>query len=92
MVETIRWLLTVVLAAFAVGLGAFNWRAFWVHGIRERGEPSAVPLVAAVLGILALFTCPLEGSGGYWWVPLALDFGSVPYAFWLAYAAASRRP
>jgi len=92
-VETFRWLLTVVLGAFFLGLAVFNWRAFWRNTVRRGREPEAVPVVAALLGVLAVFVCPVAGSSQAWWGPLIIDFGTLPYALWLAYAMAfSKRP
>lgn len=91
--ETFRWLLTLVLAAFFLGLSVFNWRAFWRNTVRRGREPAAVPVVAALLGVLAVYVCPLAGSSKAWWVPLILDFGALPYALWLAYATGfGKRP
>jgi len=86
-------LLTVVLGAFFLGLAAFNWRAFWRNAVVRGREPSAVPLVAALLGVLAVFVCPLPGSSRGWWAPLIFDFGALPYALWLASTMAfGKRP
>ena len=89
--ETIRWLATLVLGGFFIGLTVFNWRYFWKHTRKREDEMSPVPLVGGVLGIVTLFVCPFGPAWHYWWVPLFIDFGSIPYALWTAYVGATNR-
>jgi hypothetical protein len=39
---------------------------------------SAVPLVGGIFGMIGLFILPVGSSETYWWLPLLLDYGSVP--------------
>jgi hypothetical protein len=39
---------------------------------------SAVPLVGGLLGVFGLLLLPVGGPKEFWWLPLLLDYGSVP--------------
>ncbi len=89
--ETIRWLATLVLGGFFIGLSVFNWRHFWKYTRKRKDRMSPVPLVGGLLGIVTLYVCPFDPVWSYWWAPLFMDFGSIPYALWMAYDAATER-
>ena len=46
--------------------------------IRQRRHVSAIPLFGGIAGLVACFVLPVEGLGSFWWLPLVVDYGSVP--------------
>ncbi len=91
--EALRWILAVIAGGFFVGLAIFNWRFFFEKIRAGDHRMSPAPWVAGIAGMAALWVCPLEGAFSYWWVPLCLDFGSIPNSLYVAYQAAiSRSP
>jgi len=82
-------------ALFAAGFLAVNY----LHVQLLRGKyakpdgsnPSAIPLVGGICGVLACVAAPDETVRAYFWVPLVIDLGTGPYlllaAVMLAFAA-----
>ena len=82
-------------ALFAAGFLAVNY----LHVQLLRGKyakpdgsnPSPVPLVGGICGVLACVAAPDETVRAYFWVPLVIDLGTGPYlllaAVMLAFAA-----
>jgi hypothetical protein len=68
---------TACFAGFA-WIGGMNWRVFWRETIRREPQPhqSWVPLLGGVMGVLALHEVPQMQP--YEWLPLLLDYGSIP--------------
>lgn len=57
----------------------FGW-AKWVRDIREKGgQVSVLPFVGGAIGALAMFNGPLDWMRVFFWLPLLLDVGCVPY-------------
>ena len=38
-----------------------------------------VPFIGGILGCMAVILVPLNGFGSYWWIPLFVDIGCVPF-------------
>lgn len=79
------WILPAVgLAIFLAGawLNAvmlFGW-AKWVRDARDQGRHvSMLPLVPGVIGAGAMLIGPFEWMRGFFWLPLLLDVGCIPY-------------
>ena len=89
--ETLRWIATVVLAGAFIGLATFNWRTLFAYLTKQAEEVTPVPALAAGIGVLALLTCPTQGSFDFWWIPLVIDFGTLPYVVWLGISTAAQR-
>ena len=49
-----------------------------VTNLRRRRAPSWIPLVGGVLGAVGLWTLPFPETRSLWWLPLFLDWGSIP--------------
>lgn len=73
-------------------LGAFimfmNWRVVF-QWIVKREHSSWIPLVGGSLAAVGLTVIPFKQASTYWWLPLILDWGSLPgigvtliYQFW----------
>jgi hypothetical protein len=86
-----RWIGTVIVAGFFVGLTIYNWRFFFEKITKGDLIMSPTPWVGGLAGLLALWICPLPGAFEYWWVPFCIDFGSIPNSLWLAYCAATSK-
>ena len=89
--EIMRWIGTVIVAGFFVGLTIYNWRFFFAKITKGDLIMSPTPWVGGLAGLLALWICPLPGAFEYWWVPFCIDFGSIPNSLWLAYCAATTK-
>ena len=86
--EILLWFGTLILAGFFLGLTVFNWRHFLTKTTKGDDRLSPVPLAGGLLGIAAAYVCPVDAVWNYWWIPLIVDFGCLPYPIWMAYAAA----
>jgi hypothetical protein len=72
------WIVSILL------LGVFLYIAllhaaliFSVYVLKQKGS-SMVPLFAGICGALGIVLLPVKGSAKYWWLPLLLDYGSIP--------------
>jgi hypothetical protein len=73
----LRWVLGTVLALVFVVVAAGNaWTV--IRYIVNKRRSSAVPLVGGLCGVAACFVLPLGSLTGWWWLPLLLDYGSLP--------------
>lgn len=55
-----------------------NWILFYRGWIRRQKTSSIIPFVGGVLGVLGMITMPQTGLHWFAWLPLILDWGSVP--------------
>lgn len=76
MYEVIRWIIAGLLAMAYLVIAVFNWSTVLRRSVEG---PSPAPLLGGALGVAAVGVCPLEGSNRYIWVPLLVDYGSIPY-------------
>jgi hypothetical protein len=76
--QVLRWIIAIGCLALAVWLSALNWNVFWKRHVRGVSAPSWIPLLAGSLGAIGIVTLPVSGSSAWWWVPLLLDWGSLP--------------
>ena len=58
-------------------ISVFNASVLWAS-LRRRPRPSWIPLLGGVLGTVGLLLMPLPSLHALWWVPLLLDWGSLP--------------
>lgn len=74
--------LRIILAILVLGMGlliiASNWHVFLRVQVRRTPGPSWVPLVGGALAALGLLLQPDERWRSFWWVPLVLDWGTLP--------------
>jgi len=83
-----RWILGLVLATLFLFLAGAHATIVWNGLVRRRHTPSAVPLFVGLFGVAAAWVLPVPGLSCWWWLPLILDYGSVPLLvhtaiFWL---------
>ncbi|MCA8915905.1 MAG: hypothetical protein KDB90_10880 [Planctomycetes bacterium] len=84
----VRWTVAGLLAALfvllALGNGSIAFRAF----VLKQKAPSWIPLIGGVAGAIAFIVVPIGGLWMWAWIPLLLDWGSIPglmhtALFWL---------
>jgi hypothetical protein len=58
-------------------LAVFNaWTV--ANYFKTHKHASAIPLLGGVAGAVAISTLPVDHIGSWWWLPLLLDYGSLP--------------
>lgn len=72
-----RWVLGTILLLLCVVLSVSNWTIFWQRAVRRKRAPSWAPIIGGASGATGLLIVPLN-LGAWWWVPLLLDYGSLP--------------
>jgi hypothetical protein len=55
-----------------------NASIFWSAFVRRRKSPSWIPIIGGLCGAISLAIVPLPGAKWWWWLPLILDWGSIP--------------
>ncbi|HJY30413.1 MAG TPA: hypothetical protein VJ306_20440 [Pyrinomonadaceae bacterium] len=78
MTTILRWILSIVFGSVFLWIGSLNTVIFWKGVILRQKTPSAMPLLAGFCGTVALLIVPLTGVRRWWWIPLLLDWGSLP--------------
>lgn len=67
LVLSLAFLVLTVANAWSVGTYMFSKRHI-----------SAIPLLGGVAGLAAAFVLPIEDIRSFWWLPLVVDYGSIP--------------
>ena len=62
----------------ALAVIGFNWSTFWRERSGGRQVPSPVPFFGGLLALLAMLLAPLPSIRVWCWVPLLIDWGSIP--------------
>src|SRR5215471_13950833 len=75
---SIGWIVGSVLLLLSFWLCALNAGVFWKLFVRKVEAPSWIPLIGGVLGVFGLGVIPLELAHKLCWLPLLLDWGSLP--------------
>jgi hypothetical protein len=91
MADLLRWIpggvLLLVSALACVG----NASVLWTYYVWKRKAPSWIPLVGGVTGVIGLWIIPVPAAHRWWWVPLVLDWGSLPGFSMVAYYVLTNR-
>jgi hypothetical protein len=74
----VAWIVGGVLLLVSFWICALNAGVFWKLFVRKVEAPSWIPLLGGVLGVFGLVVIPVELAHKLCWVPLVLDYGSVP--------------
>src|SRR5215510_895806 len=74
----VRWIASVILLAVFLWVAVLNASMFWQVYFKGRKASSWIPLLGGSCGALALAISPVPQSSLLWWLPLLLDWGSVP--------------
>ena len=95
-IEIIRWAIAIVLGALFLMLAMFNgWALGWRQLVRGESEGvSPAPIIGGLSGFVSIMVMPTESIATrlvFAWMPLVLDFGTLPYLLGgLAYAIKDR--
>jgi hypothetical protein len=88
---TTGWIISAVLIGLfgIIAIGhAFCLIRFLAGGVAF----SVIPLLGGVLGAVGFWMAPAPALRHFWWLPLLLDYGSIPSAVsWLVFWAKVRR-
>lgn len=76
--DYIRWVLASVLLFMALWVGLANWYIVFTAYFRKKPTGSWSPLLSGVCGAVGLLLLPVEGVKHLAWMPLLLDWGSLP--------------
>jgi len=79
--NSILWIVAVLFFALFTWLASMNASVFWNGFVRRRKSPSWIPMIGGLCGTIALTIVPVPGAKWWWWLPLILDWGSVPGIF-----------
>ena len=84
----VLWAVSGLLLAVSLLLMVGNWVIFF-----QRTRASAIPIVGGLSGMVGLILLPVPGSWKFCWLPLVLDWASLPgilYAIWANMSAANQ--
>jgi hypothetical protein len=81
----VLWIAAGLFGALCAFLTFINGAILVQGAILKQETPSWVPLMGGLSGVVALLLCPLAGTARWWWVPLVLDYGSLPGALHTAW-------
>jgi hypothetical protein len=72
------WIIGGVLLLLSLWICALNARVFWMVVVRKVKAPSWIPLLGGTFGVFGLVVIPVELAHRLCWLPLLLDYGSLP--------------
>lgn len=72
-----RWITGCVLILMAASIVAFNTRVA-LGQFRSQGTQSWLPVIGGVSGAIGLYVMPNRSVSTLWWLPLFLDWGTIP--------------
>jgi len=74
----LQWLIGCALLAIFFWLAYLNFGVFWKRHVLKKRASSWIPLLGGCFGVIAFFTIPIAALHDLWWIPLFLDWGSLP--------------
>lgn len=77
----LAWIVSVLLIIIGAYVSVMNWGVFVNNHILKKPWASAVPFVGGVSAGLGLALLPIPDVWKLFWVPLILDWGSLPVVF-----------
>lgn len=75
---TIRWILSIGFVGLFLYIAVVNWVVFINNYVRKKQWSSALTLIGGASGSIGIVILPVSGAWQYWWLPLVLDWGSIP--------------
>jgi hypothetical protein len=74
----ILWIISLVFMIIGIYISIMNWAVFFNNYLFRKKWTSAIPLIGGLSAALGLICLPINGSWKYFWVPLLIDWGSIP--------------
>lgn len=78
MLCALRWGAGSVLLAAFVWLAVMNAIVFVKRHVLKRKAPSWIPLLGGIFGVGACYVLPIGDFRWWWFMPLVVDWGSLP--------------
>jgi hypothetical protein len=75
---TVRWIVGSALLTISIVMVIVNFRIFLKGIILRQHAPSWIPFFGGGTGTLGILVVPLPALHSFWWLPLVLDWGSLP--------------
>ncbi|HUE37340.1 MAG TPA: hypothetical protein VMO20_08115 [Candidatus Acidoferrum sp.] len=72
------WSFGGALLLISIWICALNAGVAWKIFVRKVKAPSWIPLLGGVCGVFGLIVIPVESAHKLCWLPLLLDYGSLP--------------
>lgn len=76
--NTMRTIAAAILLCFWLLVAIQNWRIFWHNAVRKGKYVSSILLFGGIAGALGALIMPLPVVPYLFWVPLLLDWGTIP--------------
>lgn len=75
--ESLRYIISGLLFIIFLWVAICN---LWiiVRYYLKKQPGSTIPLIGGLSGVLALFVIPFNQLRSLWWIPLVIDWGSLP--------------
>lgn len=78
-----QWLVFLAALIFFLGIALFNNTIAWRQWVKDISEgPSIAPFIGGLIGVVAVLSAPFSDINDrivFLWLPLIIDFGSLPY-------------
>jgi hypothetical protein len=74
----LRWVIAALLFALFIWLATMNAMVFWNTFIHRKKTSSWIPIIGGIFGMLSLIIVPIASAKRWWWLPLVVDWGSIP--------------
>lgn len=78
MIAWIRWIAGLFLLVLSCWIICLNAWVFWKGYIQRKKAASWIPLIGGIFGMIAVLVLPVFWIKTWWWVPLLIDWGSLP--------------
>lgn len=76
--DIIVLIVIVIFGVSSILMALSNWVIFFRGYILRKHTQSWNPLLAGLLGAIAIFLIPIKEVSSWWWLPFFLDWGSIP--------------
>jgi hypothetical protein len=75
----VRLILAIALVVVGGVFIAFNAMIFWLTVVCREEAPAVAPIIGGVIAGAGIALLPIAGSWQWAWVPLAVDWGGLPF-------------
>jgi hypothetical protein len=74
----ILWAIASLFFVLFIWLASMNASVFWATFVQKKKTSSWIPVIGGACGAISLAIVPVQGASWWWWLPLILDWGSIP--------------